>query len=218
MMFGLDSFNLINEFERASNEPNAKQLASSSARLQPYLLHCIATQRSPLRHNTEFVSRLTPRARPPSCHDTNDCIVTHPTIQAARALPHALARCRPCCGPSWPYHGMPLLDRSAVSCLLARPGHACHDTTRCIVTQSWKGAVAHPASSAQFFPFFSAFFFLFVPATARPQKKIHTYIYIYMSSVEQNKFIKFFFIYIFPVLHTVKPQKKNIYPQHIYLV
>ena len=36
MMFGLGSFNLINEFERASNEPNAEQLASSSARLQPY--------------------------------------------------------------------------------------------------------------------------------------------------------------------------------------
>ena len=35
MMFGLDSFNLINEFERASNKPNAEQLASSSARLQP---------------------------------------------------------------------------------------------------------------------------------------------------------------------------------------
>ena len=36
MMFGLDSFNLINEFERASNESNAKQLASSSAKLKPY--------------------------------------------------------------------------------------------------------------------------------------------------------------------------------------
>ena len=36
MMFGLGSFNLIDEFERASNEPNAEQLASSSARLQPY--------------------------------------------------------------------------------------------------------------------------------------------------------------------------------------
>ena len=36
MMFGLGSFNLINEFERASNESNAKQLASSSTRLQPY--------------------------------------------------------------------------------------------------------------------------------------------------------------------------------------
>ena len=36
MMFGLDSFNLINEFERASNEPNVEQLASSPARLQPY--------------------------------------------------------------------------------------------------------------------------------------------------------------------------------------
>ena len=35
MMFGLGSFNLINEFERASNESNAEQLASSLARLQP---------------------------------------------------------------------------------------------------------------------------------------------------------------------------------------
>ena len=34
MMFELGSFNLINEFERASNEPNAEQLASSSAQLQ----------------------------------------------------------------------------------------------------------------------------------------------------------------------------------------
>ena len=41
MMFGLGSFNLINEFERASNEPNAEQLASSSARLQPYILDVI---------------------------------------------------------------------------------------------------------------------------------------------------------------------------------
>ena len=37
MMFELGSFNLINEFERASNEPNAEQLASNSARLQSYL-------------------------------------------------------------------------------------------------------------------------------------------------------------------------------------
>ena len=37
MMFGLSSFNLINEFERASNEPNTEQLASNSTRLQPYL-------------------------------------------------------------------------------------------------------------------------------------------------------------------------------------
>ena len=39
MMSGLSSFNLINEFERASNEPNAEQLARSSARLQPYIRH-----------------------------------------------------------------------------------------------------------------------------------------------------------------------------------
>ena len=35
MMFGLGSFNLINEFERASNESKAEQLLSRSARLQP---------------------------------------------------------------------------------------------------------------------------------------------------------------------------------------
>ena len=37
MLFGLDSFNLINEFERASNESNTEQLASSLAWLQSYL-------------------------------------------------------------------------------------------------------------------------------------------------------------------------------------
>ena len=37
MMFGFDSFNLINEFKRASNEPNYEQLGSTSARLQPFL-------------------------------------------------------------------------------------------------------------------------------------------------------------------------------------
>ena len=31
MMFELSSFNLINEFERASNEPNAEQLGSVTA-------------------------------------------------------------------------------------------------------------------------------------------------------------------------------------------
>ena len=36
MMFGLGSFNLINKFERASNEPNVEQLASSLAQLQYY--------------------------------------------------------------------------------------------------------------------------------------------------------------------------------------
>ena len=37
MMSGFDSFNLINEFERASSESNVEQLASNSARLHPYL-------------------------------------------------------------------------------------------------------------------------------------------------------------------------------------
>ena len=37
MLFGFGSFNLINEFERISNESNAEHLASSSTWLQPYL-------------------------------------------------------------------------------------------------------------------------------------------------------------------------------------
>ena len=37
MMFGLDSFNLIKEFTRVSNESNVEQLANNSVRLQPYL-------------------------------------------------------------------------------------------------------------------------------------------------------------------------------------
>ena len=36
MMFGFTSFNLINEFERASNEPNTEQFVSNSTKLQPY--------------------------------------------------------------------------------------------------------------------------------------------------------------------------------------
>ena len=38
MMFRFRSFNLINEFERTSNEPNAEQLASSLTRSEPYLM------------------------------------------------------------------------------------------------------------------------------------------------------------------------------------
>ena len=34
MMLKFDSFNLINEFERVSNEPNVEQLATSSVMLQ----------------------------------------------------------------------------------------------------------------------------------------------------------------------------------------
>ena len=37
MMFGLGSFNLINEFEGEFNKTNAEQLVSSLTRLQPNL-------------------------------------------------------------------------------------------------------------------------------------------------------------------------------------
>ena len=65
--------------------------------------HCIATQ---------------PAARPSSCHDTNDCIVTHPTSQAS-----LLSRYNRL------YRDTP-----------QRPGRSCHDTIDCITT--------HPTSQA----------------------------------------------------------------------
>ena len=40
-MFGFGSFNLINEFERASNESKTEQLASRSTLLQPYSLYIL---------------------------------------------------------------------------------------------------------------------------------------------------------------------------------
>ena len=72
------------------------------------------------------VSRYNPAAKPPSCHDTTDCIVTSLSGQAAllsrynllyrdipipvrpraRALPHSPACGRPCRGPSWPCRGL----------------------------------------------------------------------------------------------------------------
>ena len=57
--------------------------------------------------------------------------------------------------------------------------------------QDWEMG-SRPPSCKQ--PFFFTHFFPFVPATARPQ---YIYIYIFMSLVEPNKFIKIYFIYFF---------------------
>ena len=54
--------------------------------------------RSPSCHNTPIrIATQSLAARPPSFHDTNDCIVTHPTSQVVRAT------ARPCARPvvSW---------------------------------------------------------------------------------------------------------------------
>ena len=90
------------------------------------LLRCIATPGALCRD-----------ARPPSCHDINDCIVTHLSSQAARtrSAAHPAHKstvswpCWPCHGSvsqgCWPYRGPST----------THPARLCHDTIFCIVTQ-----------------------------------------------------------------------------------
>ena len=76
-------------------------------------------------------------ARPPSCHDTIVYIVTHLARQAARALPHALAR-----GPAVSWAVMVVsqgcvdttLPRCVVACHCAPSQALCHDTICWIMT------------------------------------------------------------------------------------
>ena len=135
--------------------------AVSQAVLQRHivtLLCHIATQTVTPIHDKIFVSRLTPD-------------------QAMRARAPLAPACRPAVSQgllvvSWPP--------------AARPSALCHDTIYCIVTQTGKWAVAHSSSYLFCNFFFHSFFFPFVPATIRPQKK---YFFFFMSSIEPNKFI-----------------------------
>ena len=135
----------------------------------------------------------------PLSHDTISCIATRPLA----AKPSCARGARPARRPTlsracWPCRG-PLAARSTA---------LCHDTTYCIVTQTGKWAVAHSSSPA---PFFSSF-------CSTYWKTKYIYIYIFHFPVEQNKFNKIYFIYFFPVLYTVKPQKKNLFNTHIFFL
>ena len=120
-------------------------------------------------------------ARALSCHDTIDCIASHPTSQAARAR---------CCTPLrtigrvvtppgrvvhllWPFRG-PLAAPSVI---------LCHDTVCCIVTKPGNWAVAHSSSCNffffSFFLFIFSFFFSFVHLLENPKKIFIIYIYIF---------------------------------------
>ena len=78
--------------------------------------HCIATQ---------------PVATPSSCHDTNDCIMTHPTSQASLLSRYnRLYRDTPQRPVRSPVTIQLIVSRHT---LPARPP-SCHDTTDCIVT------------------------------------------------------------------------------------
>ena len=96
-------------------------------------------------------------ARPPSCHDTNDCIVTHLSGQAERKSTVLAV--------SQGY--VEALLRRVMACHCAPLCSLCHDTVCCIVTQH------HYMGSSPFQPplrkfFFSLIFFSFVPAIVRP--------------------------------------------------
>ena len=122
-------------------------------------------------------------------HDTTDYIATHPQQPGPRACaPLALRASRSCRRASWPCRGR-LVTRywpyRGPCC--APVSLAYHDTIHCIVTQSWKMG----SSSA----FQQKFFFFHLFQLLQDPKKNYIYIYIYfMSSVEQNKFMKIYFI------------------------
>ena len=159
--------------------------------------NCIATQLLQLAllrsHRATAVSHhciaallrciVTPKVFP--SHDTNYWFATNPIAKLrACALPHALARSRPCCGPCWPCRGAVSQGLLAMSWPPdARPNALFHDTIHCIVTQTGKWAIAHSSSCL----FYNFFFTHFVPPTRRPQK-IYYYFFFHFP-VEPNKFI-----------------------------
>ena len=101
-------------------------------------------------------------------------------------------------GPPQPYH----------RALLRACALACHDTIHCIVTQGWK-----MGSSPSSFP--AQFFFSLFQVLQDHKKKKKLYIY-FMSSVEQNKFIKIYFIYIFFSSFTHCKTSKKKFLQYIF--
>ena len=143
----------------------------------------------PLKYNTSTVLRVggNPLARP-----------------HASTLPHTLAPSRPCRGLYWPCHSIMLRASPAVSRPCRAPRLAspalCHDTVPCIMTQHRQiGSSPSSLLHTLFFFFSHIIFFHFVPPT-----RDHNFFFFHFP-VEQNKFIKIYFIYFFPVLHIVKP-------------
>ena len=120
---------------RAPVRSAACRVAASSTMLRasrPYRGACSAvSQHCIARH---------PAARPSFCPDKNDCIVTHPTNQVARALQHALARGRPCRGPFWLCHGVVSQPAGRVVAWppLSEPSYTVSRYKNCIVTQTGK--------------------------------------------------------------------------------
>ena len=153
------------------------------------LLHHIATQMVATSHDTIFVSRLTPgqvmRARTPLAPARRStvsqrCIVR--VVGRITALLHAPSRTRSTV--SWPC--VPVVSRYNI---LYRD-------------QGWEMGSSPPSCQKPFFFFFHSFFFLpFVPATVRPP--IYIYIYIFMSSVKPNKFIRIYLFLFFFQFYTL---------------
>ena len=152
------------------------------------LMRCIATQ----------CHRIATQSHPLS-HDTNLSIMTLlPAARTTRRIAYCLA-------VSWLSSGLVVAYYAVSWRAPALPARClptlCHDTVHCIVTHTRrKWALAQPPCTRPFF-FFSPFFFFLIPATGNTTKKN----YFFFISSKPNKFIIIYFIYFFPVLHTVKP-------------
>ena len=101
-----------------------------------------------------------------------------------------------------PCRGMPL----RAPALPPKPCLSLYKTLYRGPTPKW--AVAHSSFISYKLFFFSLIFFSFVILTARSQ----IYIYIFTSSSRTKNI----YLYFFPVLHAVKPQKKIKKSQHFF--
>ena len=144
-------------------------------------------------------------AKPRAYHDTPICIATQaPSSQALTRAPLSLRVSRPYRGLSRPYRGR---VPSRIMALAACP---CAPTARPV---SRYNALYHdqvqngqkPSQLPALFFFFTSFFFSFQLLENHQKKNF----FFFHFPVEPNKSIKK--KKKFPVLHTVKPEKKQIF-------
>ena len=165
---------------------------------------CRACHSSPAPCRRAFLRRIAAPGvlcrdtKPPFCHDTNDCIVTHLNGQTAVVLAPLARRAglvARMAGSIAALLRAPTRTRLAVSCPGA-PVVSQYNMLYC--NQDWDMG-SSPRSCMQ--PFFCHSSFFFVPATIRPQ---NIYIYIHVFSRTKNIYFKFFFCFT----HCKTPEKK----------
>ena len=176
----------------------SQHVAVVSRRCIAALLCHVTTQRSPLRHDTEFVSRLTPSDQASLLSRYKRLYRDTPHQPGcAQALPHALARGR-CRTPlhegdrvmAYPGHIV------ACHCTPARPCHALWRARPCLSRYNTlyrdpklgKWAVAHPASSVTLF--FHIIFFFICSTNWKTIKKI-SFFHVPLEKINSLKCILF---------------------------